>query len=121
MQYSLKSERGRCGKVGRTVDVTDYLEDNGFVFEMRLGPEYMIFTFCVADINVSHAISSVQVVPTCTLVHIIILRGDQYMTYKESGLWQQNLDGLVIKMLAPKRLISISTGFLHPQGDLLAD
>lgn len=104
------------------MDVTDYSEDSRFVFEMGLGPEYMVFTFCVADINISHAISSVQVLPACTLVHIVILRGDQCMTYKESGLWQQNLDGLVIKMLAPRRLISISaTGFLHPQGDLLAD
>lgn len=90
--------------------------------EMGLGPEYMEFTFCVADINASHAISSVQALPACTLVHFVILRGDQYMTYKESGLGQQNLDGPVIKTLAPKRLISISaTGFLHPQSDLLAD
>lgn len=63
-----------------------------------------------------------QALPACTLVHLIILKRHLGITFKESGAGQQNLNGLVVKVLAPKRLISISaTVFLRPWSDLLAD
>lgn len=101
---------------------TDYSKQNRFVFEcvcseMRLGPGYTGSTFCVANSIASHAISAVQALPACTLAYLLVLRGDV-----ESGLGQQNLDGLVLNPLVPNRLISTSaTGLPVSQGDLLAD
>jgi len=67
--------------------------------------------FCVADSIANHAVSAVQALPACTLT---LLRGGQGIMCEESGLEQQNLDGLVTRALAPKRLISISaTSFLR--------
>lgn len=89
---------------------------------MGLRPEYIGFTFCATDTFASYAVSALQALPACTLVHLIILKRDQSITHKGSGTGQQNLNGLVIRVLAPKRLISISaTVFLRPWSDLLAD
>lgn len=127
MQNSPRAERSRCGGVGRTLDVRIYLKQNSFVFErvcceMGLRPEYTGFTFCATDTFASYAVSALQALPACTLVHLIILKRDQGITHERSGAGQQNLNGLVIRVLAPKRLISISaTVFLRPWSDLLAD
>lgn len=89
------------------------------VFALKRGWD-TAFTFCVADSIASHAVSAVQALPVCTLAHLIILREKGKMC-KESGWGQQNLDGPVIRVLAPKRLISFSAmDFLHPWGGLLA-
>lgn len=89
---------------------------------MGLGPENTTFTFCVTNSIASDAISAVQALPACTLAHLIILRGDQGVMCKQTGLGQHNLGGPVIRSLSPKRIISISArGVLHSQGDLLVD
>lgn len=120
MQNSPRAERSTCGGVGRTVDVTIYLMQNWFVFEcvcseMGPRPACIEFTFCATDTFANYAVSALQALPACTLVHLIILKRDQGIACKESGAGQQNLNGLVIRVLAPKRLISISsTVFLRP-------
>lgn len=107
------------------MDVTLYLKQNSFLFEcvcseMGLRPECIGFTFCATFAG--YAVSALQALPACTLVQLIILKRDQGKTYKGSGAGQQNLNGLVIRVLAPKRLISISaTVFLCRWSDLLAD
>lgn len=84
-----------------TVEVTDYSKQNWFVFEcvyseMGLGPENTTFTFCVTNSIASDAVSAVQALPACTLAHLIILRGDQGVMCKQTGLGQHNLGGPVI-------------------------
>lgn len=86
VQNSPRAERSRWGwgdgrGVGRTVDVTIYLKQNSFVFEcicseIELRPECIGFTFCATDTIANYAVSALQALPACTLVHLIILKRD---------------------------------------------
>lgn len=127
VQNSLRAERSTCVEVGRTVDITQTTQNRTGLYLNVFALKWCWylntgFTFCVTDSIASHALSTVQALPVCTLALVIILRGEQGIRCKETALGQVKWDGLIIRALTPNNLISISaSGFLYPQGDLLAD